>query len=99
MLPRLAIGPAVIELDYFAGASDRFESGQCIAHDGTLVVRIKGPPDGVSQRIINKNAARCLACFEDIECAANNNRGDAVGLKVSCYQTPGLMAHGSHRDQ
>ena len=53
----------------------------------------------MSERIIDEYATWRFAGFENVERAADNNRGDAVGFKVSRYQTPGLMAHGSHRYQ
>jgi hypothetical protein len=97
--PGIAIRPAIIKMLDFTWGCDRFKCGQRVVHDCTLITWIKWPPDGVTERIIDEYTTRRPACFENIERAPDYNGRNAVGFKVSRYQTPGLMADGSHRNQ
>ena len=78
--PGIAIRPAIIQLHYLARGRDRFKSSQRVTHNRLLVSWIKRPSDRVSERIINEYAARRIAGFKNVEGAAHNDGGDAIGF-------------------
>jgi hypothetical protein len=79
-----------------AGDGDRFKGRERVADNCSLVIAIKGSTHAMPQGIINEQSTWWSPGLQNVERAANRDRCNAMCFKISCYQTPGLMADGSH---
>ena len=99
VFPITILFPPVRQIDDGARLGNRCERIETVADNGTLIFLIEGAAYRMSQRIIGEYGAWRLRRLENVASATENDGTEARGFQVSCYQTPGLMAHGSHRDQ
>ncbi|MFT4585228.1 MAG: hypothetical protein ACI8XZ_004996 [Gammaproteobacteria bacterium] len=82
-----------------ARGGDQFEGRKRVANNGPLILTVKRPPNAMPQGVVNKQSTWRSPSLQNIERTADRDCCNAMCFKISCYQTPGLMAHGSHRDQ
>ena len=64
-----------------------------------MIYAIERSPRRMTQRVVQKHGARRASCFDDVERARHAQGRGTVRFEVPGYQTHGLMADGSRRDQ
>lgn len=101
----IKISPRMIGAPLEWGSHSRARLGyggkqiECLTDDCQLHVALPGLAAGITQWEIHMQVTGNAAVLNDVDGRADDDRRYAIGFKMPCYQTHGLVTDGSQRHQ
>ncbi len=99
LAPAGIVVPGERRLQRRAGRGRLRQKVQSQRQDLSLNVASPGRAAGIAKRKVGKHEAGDAAVLDDVTSRADDDGCDAVGFKMSCDQTHGLVAYRSQRGQ